>query len=42
MGVHPGSQSNLVLVDEDDAISASGPVVLGIEEQPGEGAAEGG
>lgn len=39
--VHPCGQAGLVLVDEHDAVGAAGPVVLGIEQESGEGAAEG-
>ena len=42
MGVHPRGQANLVRVDEKHAVGAAGPVVLGIEQESGEGAAEGG
>lgn len=42
VGVHPCGQAGLVLVDEHDAVGAAGPVVLGIEQESGEGAAEGG
>ncbi|MCE4265258.1 hypothetical protein R4P64_32800 [Rhodococcus sp. IEGM 1366] len=38
----PGGQTVFVFVDEDDTVGAPGPVALGIEQQPGEGAGQGG
>lgn len=40
--VHPCGQAGLVLVDEHDAVGPAGPVVLGVEQESGERAAEGG
>ena len=38
---HPLGQPSLVLVDQDDAVGPAGPVVLLIEQEAGQGAAQG-